>query len=227
MGDVPSSPAGIPAGLVAAATRLFGDKLDTAKAYAELLAGPAVERGLIGPREAPRLWERHLLNCAALSELMPDATSLADVGSGAGLPGVVLAIARPDCTVTLIEPLARRTAFLSEVIETLGLRNVQVVRGRAEEQRGRLAFPVVTCRAVASLDKLALWCLPLVVPGGRLLALKGASAATEVRVHQSAVTRSGGGNVSVLRCGTDVLPEPTTVVQVVAGRNTIKMGKVR
>ena len=118
--------------------------------------------GLIGPREAPRIWERHLLNCAAVAELIPEGATVVDVGSGAGLPGMVLAVARPDLTVTLVEPLARRTAFLTEAVASLGLEQTTVVRARAEECVGKLpAADVVTARAVAPLDRLAGWCLPL------------------------------------------------------------------
>ncbi|MFD0786389.1 16S rRNA (guanine(527)-N(7))-methyltransferase RsmG, partial [Micromonospora azadirachtae] len=124
----------MPVELADAARALFGDRLDIAAAYAELLATDGVLRGLIGPREAPRIWDRHLLNCAAVAERIPEGTEVLDVGSGAGLPGLVLAIARPDLAVTLIEPLARRTSFLIEAVDRLGLgESVRVFRGRAEE----------------------------------------------------------------------------------------------
>ena len=152
-----------------------------------LLATDGVVRGLIGPREVPRLWERHLVNCALLGLGVPRGVTVADVGSGAGLPGLVLAIGRPDLRVTLVEPLLRRTTFLTEAVEHLALANVEVVRDRAEALHGQRSFDVVTSRAVAPLDRLARWCLPLVVPGGRMLAMKGSSAADEV-------ARSGGGH---------------------------------
>jgi 16S rRNA (guanine527-N7)-methyltransferase len=180
-----------------------------------------VVRGLIGPREAPRIWDRHLLNCAAIAELVPTGATVADVGSGAGLPGIVLAVARPDLTVTLIESLARRAAFLSEAVSTLGLERVSVIRARAEECVGKLpAADVVTARAVAPLDRLAGWCLPLTAIGGRLLAVKGTSAAAELAEHASALTRLGGGHAVVRVCGASVLAEPTTVVEVVRERDT-------
>jgi 16S rRNA (guanine527-N7)-methyltransferase len=186
--------------------------------YAELLATEGVVRGLIGPREAPRLWERHLLNCAVVGEIIEKESSVVDVGSGAGLPGIVLAVARPDLAITLVEPMARRTAFLTEAVAVLDLAGpVRVVRARAEEYRGPGA-DVVTARAVAPLDRLAAWCLPLVAPGGRLLALKGASAADEVAEHRAAVGRLGGGEPVIRQCGAEVLDPPTTVVEIVRSR---------
>ncbi|MFG2101492.1 16S rRNA (guanine(527)-N(7))-methyltransferase RsmG [Micromonospora echinaurantiaca] len=225
-GGTPSpADAVLPPELAGAASTLFGDRLDLAAAYAELLATDGVVRGLIGPREAPRIWDRHLLNCAAVAERIPDGAAVLDVGSGAGLPGLVLAIARPDLTVTLIEPLARRTSFLVEAVQGLGLaKTVRVFRGRAEEAAAGdasaepLRGDVVTARAVAPLDRLAAWCLPLAVRGGRLVALKGASAAEEIAEHAAAVARLGGGEPTVHRCGEGVLDAPTTVVEVVRER---------
>ncbi|MFD2766285.1 16S rRNA (guanine(527)-N(7))-methyltransferase RsmG [Micromonospora eburnea] len=215
----------LPPELAEAARTLFGDRLDLAAAYAELLATDGVVRGLIGPREAPRMWERHLLNCAAMAERIPEGASVLDVGSGAGLPGLVLAIARPDLTVTLVEPLARRTAFLVEAVQQLGLtRTVRVLRGRAEEaaagtrDTAPLSADIVTARAVAALDRLAAWCLPLAVPGGRLVALKGASAAEEIAEHAGAVTRLGGGEPELHRCGVGVIDPPAVVIEVVRER---------
>jgi len=157
--------------------------------YVELLATDGVTRGLIGPREAPRLWERHVLNCAAVGEAVPTAASVADLGSGAGLPGLVLAIARPDLSVTLVEPLLRRTSFLDEVVAGLHLDNVVVRRGRAEELHGKERFDVVTARALAPLDRLLGWGLPLVAPGGVLLAMKGSSAAAEIEAASTVLAR--------------------------------------
>jgi 16S rRNA (guanine527-N7)-methyltransferase len=189
-------------------------------AYARLLVTDGVTRGLIGPREAPRIWDRHLLNCAALAELVPTDARVVDVGSGAGLPGIVLAIARPDVAVVLVEPLARRAAFLDEAIAGLGLDRASVVRGRAEELvpvRGRPRIDraeVVTARAVAPLDRLTAWCLPLVADGGRLLALKGESATEEAGVHAKAIARLGGGTPVVRQCGVGVIEPPATVVEI-------------
>ena len=223
---VPSAEdAALPAELAAAARTLFGDRLDLAAGYAELLATDGVVRGLIGPREAPRIWDRHLLNCAAVAERIPEGASVIDVGSGAGLPGLVLAIARPDLTVTLVEPLARRTSFLIEAVEHLGLaRMVRVFRGRADQAAtgetgvGPFSADVVTARAVAPLDRLSSWCLPLAVRGGRLIALKGAAAAEEIAEHAEAVARLGGGEPELRRCGVGVIDPPATVIEVIRER---------
>src|SRR5690349_12658888 len=164
-GPSPSTPPASPeppAPLLDVALTMFGDRLPLAVSYAELLCTDGVVRGLIGPREAPRIWERHMLNCAVVADLIPTGASVVDVGSGAGLPGMVLAVVRPDLAVTLIEPLARRTAFLTEAVAALGLDRTTVVRARAEECVGKLpGADVVTARAVAPLDRLAGWCLPL------------------------------------------------------------------
>ncbi len=198
-----------------AARSVFADRLDLAIAYAGWLADAGVVRGLIGPREAPRLWDRHLLNCAVIGELIETGASVLDVGSGAGLPGIVLAVARPDLSVVLVEPLARRSDFLTEVVDALGLADqVSVVRARAEEYPGP-PVDVVTARAVAPLDRLVGWCLPLARPGGRLLALKGSSAADEVAEHAAAVVRLGGGTPVLRSCGVGLIDPATTVVEVV------------
>jgi 16S rRNA (guanine527-N7)-methyltransferase len=187
-----------------AAGMVFGDRLGLAESYARLLAGPGVERGLVGPREPERIWDRHLLNCAALAPLLPAGARVVDVGSGAGLPGVVLAIRRPDLYVDLVESLRRRTDFLTEVVGALGLsERVRVVRGRVEDPEvvktvGDADW--VTARAVAPLDRLVGWCLPLLRPGGSLLALKGERAADELAEHAAAVRRRGGVHGRVLRC---------------------------
>lgn len=194
------------------AQNIFGDRLPVAEAYADLLATDGVTRGLIGPREVPRLWERHMLNCAVLGELIASDTAVIDVGSGAGLPGIPLAIARPDLRLMLVEPMLRRTTFLEEAVAALKLDNVTVFRGRAEDCD--VAAPVVTARAVADLGKLARWCLPLVVPGGELLAMKGSSAEEEITEHAKAVRKAGGGDATVVQCGVGVLEQPTTVVRV-------------
>lgn len=193
---------------------MFADHLPLAITYAELLATDGVTRGLIGPREAPRLWERHLLNSAVLTEVFADEKSVADIGSGAGLPGIAVAIRRPDLRVTLIEPLLRRTTFLEECVERLALANVEVVRARAEELHGERAFDVVTSRAVAPLDRLAKWSIPLLAPGGEMVAMKGASAPDELKAHRGAVHRLGGRSFAVERLGEDWLEQPTTVIRV-------------
>ena len=196
------------------ARRVFADHLPLAITCAELLAPGGVTRGLIGPREAPRLWERHLLNSAVLTEVFADEKSVADIGSGAGLPGIAVAIRRPDLRVTLIEPLLRRTTFLEECVERLALANVEVVRARAEELHGERAFDVVTSRAVAPLDRLAKWSIPLLAPGGEMVAMKGASAPDELKAHRGAVHRLGGRSFAVERLGEDWLEQPTTVIRV-------------
>jgi 16S rRNA (guanine527-N7)-methyltransferase len=196
----------------AAAAEVFGTRLPLAQRYAELLATAGVQRGLIGPREVSRLWERHLLNCAVLGELLDDATGLIDVGTGAGLPGMVLAVTHPELPITLIEPLARRVVFLEEAAAALGLANVRISRARAEELTGTVSAPVVTARAVAPLDRLARWTMPLVASSGRLLAVKGRSADEELATYAPAVRRLGGTGLRVVRCGTGLVDPPTTVI---------------
>lgn len=185
-------------------------------AYAELLATVGVQRGLIGPREAPRLWERHLLNCAALTELLPPAADVCDLGSGAGLPGVVLAIRRPDLQVTLVEPLLRRSTFLTEVVECLALTRVEVVRGRAEDLHGVRQFDIVTARALAPLPRLLAWSMPLVRPGGQLLALKGSGATAELRDAGAELRRWTSAPAEVVTVGGTEIAPLNTVVRVEA-----------
>ena len=197
---------------------MFGVRLALAEEYAGLLAGEATVRGLVGPREVPRLWERHLLNCAVVTDLIPEGSSVCDLGSGAGLPGIPLAIRRPDLHVNLLEPLLRRSTFLDFVVLKMGLSNVSVHRGRAEDVKGeagfQMAFDVVTSRAVAPLERLAGWSLPLARPGGHVLAMKGASAAEELERSRAAITRSGGTDPRVLSVGEPWVTPPTTVVQI-------------
>lgn len=194
-----------------------------ARRYAELLAGPGIERGLLGPREADRLWPRHLVNSAALTELLPSAAHVVDLGSGAGLPGIPLAIARPDLQVTLVEPLLRRANFLTECVEELELPNVAVRRGRAEELAGMLAGDVVVARAVARLDRLVGWAVPLTVPGGTVLAVKGGTVADELaevgltdrdgrQAPPPSWSRCGAVSVELCRCGERLAESPTIVV---------------
>lgn len=199
------------------AAAVFGDRLPVIEAYAALLAGAGVERGLIGPREAPRLWDRHLLNCAGLSELIEDGQVVLDIGSGAGLPGLVLAISRPDVQVVLVESLQRRATFLSEAVELLALRNVVVRRTRAEELHGKVIVDVVTARAVAPVDRLAGWALPLLEEGGRLLALKGEQAAVELAAAGAVLQRFGAAASDVVTVGSAELGTTATIVRVVRG----------
>ncbi|WKX10737.1 16S rRNA (guanine(527)-N(7))-methyltransferase RsmG [Streptomyces sp. NL15-2K] len=202
------------------AREVFGDRFADAVRYAELLAEAGVQRGLIGPREVPRLWERHLLNCAVLSEVVPEGVTVCDVGSGAGLPGIPLALVREDLKITLLEPLLRRTTFLTEVVELLGLDHVTVVRGRAEEVMGKLTpVHVVTARAVAPLDRLATWGIPLLRPYGEMLALKGDAAEEELKSAATALSKLGAVGTSILHVGEGVVDPPSTVVRVEVGES--------
>ncbi|MBC9714217.1 16S rRNA (guanine(527)-N(7))-methyltransferase RsmG [Streptomyces sp. TRM66268-LWL] len=202
------------------AREVFGERFDDAVRYAELLADAGVKRGLIGPREVPRLWERHLLNCAVLSEVVPEGVTVCDVGSGAGLPGIPLALVREDLKITLLEPLLRRTNFLSEVVELLGLDHVTVVRGRAEEVMGKLPpVHVVTARAVAPLDRLATWGIPLLRPYGEMLALKGDTAEEELNGAKAALAKLGAERTSVLQVGQGIVDPLSTVVRVEVGES--------
>jgi 16S rRNA (guanine527-N7)-methyltransferase len=203
-----------------AAVAVFGAELERVAAYAELLATDGTVRGLLGPREVPRLWDRHLLNCGVMADLLPPSARVVDVGSGAGLPGIVLALARPDTTVTLLEPMARRVTFLTECQERLRLANVSVRRGRAEERAVVAALAgadIVTARAVAPLERLVGWCLPLLRPGGQLLAMKGDTAEQELADAGPVLARFGGTAARVLQCGASVVSPPTTVVSVTRG----------
>jgi 16S rRNA (guanine527-N7)-methyltransferase len=196
------------------AIEAFHSNSPAIETYAEILRGRAVEWGLLGPREADRVWDRHILNCAALGELIPEGSTVVDVGSGAGLPGIPLAILRPDLIVTLLEPLLRRSMFLMEVVDELGLgERVTVVRERAEDHQGR--YDVVVARAVAPLDGLIRWCDPLRRPAGLLLALKGDSA--EAQIEQAAkVLRTRGLQAELLLARAHPDGEPARVVRVSA-----------
>ena len=193
---------------------LFGDKAGIAQRYADLLAGPGVERGLIGPREVDRIWERHILNSAVTVELFAEGELIVDIGSGAGLPGIPIAIARPDLKVLLVEPMLRRTEFLQMVAQEIGL-HVDVIRGRAEDVMVREQVGVADAavsRAVASLEKLARWSLPLLRPGGRMLALKGDRAGAELEESRRKLLGLGAQGLRVVRCGAGYVDPLTTVV---------------
>lgn len=194
------------------ARTVFGDRYELASKYVDILASRGVDWGLIGPREVDRLWTRHVLNSVALAGLVADGSSVLDVGSGAGLPGIPLAILRPDLRITLLEPLLRRYNFLAEVVAALGLTDaVTVLRGRAEDQHDQ--WQVVTARAVAALPKLLGWCLPLVASGGELLALKGESAEQEL-VESQGLLRSRGLVGEVVKASVDPDVPPTWVVRI-------------
>ena len=197
-----------------AAAALFGSALGRARRYAEILAGAGVERGLLGPREVDRLWDRHILNSAAVAELLDSGERIADIGSGAGLPGIPLALARPDLRLTLIEPLLRRSDFLREVADDLGL-EITIVRGRAEDRSVREQvgeMDAVVSRAVASLDKLTKWSVPLLRADGRMIAIKGERAEEEIQEHRRVMASLGAVDVRVMRCGADYLDPPATAV---------------
>jgi 16S rRNA (guanine527-N7)-methyltransferase len=201
---VPPSPAG--------AAELFGPALPAAIRYAALLCGPGVDRGIVGPAEAGRIWDRHLLNCAAIAQLVAPRSVIADVGSGAGLPGIVLALLLPEASVTLVEPLARRSAFLHECVAGLELTNVSVIRGRGEELAGDISADVVTARAVAPLDRLAPMCAGLARPGGKVLAMKGASAGAELTKARPVLIRLGVRDARVVEVSSAEGAATATVV---------------
>lgn len=193
-------------------SEVFKDRLLLAKKYHDLLATDGSTRGFIGPREVPRLWERHLINCAVIGDVMDEGATVVDVGSGAGLPGIPLAIARPDLQITLIEPLLKRSVFLQEVVDKLALDNVTVIRGRAEEgpiKKAVAGADIVTSRAVAPLGKLAKWSLPLVRRGGEMIAMKGESVHEELARDAADIKKAGGGKaqVEVVR-GTTIIRIP-------------------
>jgi 16S rRNA (guanine527-N7)-methyltransferase len=200
-----------------AAAKVFGPRLDLACRFASLLAADGVERGLLGPREVPRLWDRHLLNCAAVAELVPAGASVVDIGSGAGLPGIVLAMLVPEVRMTLLEPMLRRTTFLGECVAELGLGNVTICRARAEEMAGKLHADVATARAVAPLDRLAGLAAGVVRPGGTVLALKGRDAQAELAQAKPVLRRLRMRSAEVLAVGHGIVEPPTTVVRILAG----------
>jgi 16S rRNA (guanine527-N7)-methyltransferase len=198
------------------AAAVFGEALPLARKYADLLVGPGVERGVVGPAESDRIWDRHLLNCAAIARLIPVRSWVVDVGSGAGLPGIVLALLLPSARITLVESLARRVTFLEECVAELDLANVEIVRARAEDLAGQLAADVATARAVAPLDKLAGLCLGLVRPGGKVIAVKGASAEAELTRARPALARLGVTDARVSEVGSADGAATATVVMFTA-----------
>jgi 16S rRNA (guanine527-N7)-methyltransferase len=197
----------------ASARAVFGDRLALAEHFAEILADTGTAHGLIGPREVPILWDRHLLNCAVVHEAFPAGATICDIGSGAGLPGLALAIARPDLRLHLVEPMLRRTQWLQAAIDALGLTGCTVHRGRAEDLHGELSVPYATARAVARIDKLARWTFPLLEPGGTLVALKGSQASEELAAEEPALRRLGMTSARVVEYGANVLEVPTMALE--------------
>lgn len=212
--------AALPPPVPVVAEGVFGARADDAARFVAMLSGDGVERGVIGPREVDRLWERHLLNSAVLGEVIPPGCRVLDVGSGAGLPGIALALARPDLTIALLEPMARRVDWLQEVVEGLDL-PIEVHRGRAEDRPVSSDWDVVAARAVAPLGRLTRWCLPLARPAGQLVALKGASAREEVSRDRAEIRRAGGDGIQVVECGASLLEPPATVVIVSRRRGDV------
>ncbi len=208
----------------AGAAEVFGDRLVLAERFTAILTDSGVSHGLIGPREVPRLWERHVLNCAVIHQAIAMDQMVIDVGSGAGLPGLALAIVRPDLEVHLVEPMLRRTSWLSMAVAELELTNVSVHRGRAEQFWGILSAPVVTARAVARLSDLATWCLPLLLPGGSLLAIKGSSVAEELEADRAVLRRLGAVDEVIESFGSGAVDQETTVVRVVLGDHPVRRG---
>ena len=211
-----------PSGLVlpptpAAAAHIFGPRWELAERYVALLADTGITHGLIGPREAPRLWDRHVLNCAVVAPHFAADSTVIDIGSGAGLPGLVFAIARPDLTLVLIEPLARRCRWLETAVATLGLTNVVIHNVRAEGVVGVCRAPYVTARAVARIDALARWSFPLLEANGRLVALKGQSAQQELAQEEASLKRLGAVETGVTTFGAGVLEPPTQVMIIRVG----------
>jgi 16S rRNA (guanine527-N7)-methyltransferase len=211
----------------AGAASIFGERLAMAERFTAILAASGVSHGLIGPREVPRLWERHVLNCAVIHPAIAQGEMVIDVGSGAGLPGLALAIARPDLDLHLVEPMLRRTNWLSMAVADLGLTNVSVHRGRAQEFWGTLTAPVVTARAVARLGELARWCLPLLHPGGSLLAIRGAGVTEELDADRAVLRRLGAVTEVIESFGSGVVDPTTTVLRVVRGDHPARFAVVR
>ncbi|MEO7752969.1 MAG: 16S rRNA (guanine(527)-N(7))-methyltransferase RsmG [Terracoccus sp.] len=204
----------------ASASVLFGRQTALAEQFVAILADTGISHGLIGPRETPRLWDRHVLNCGAVGAAIPGTAAgqrVIDVGSGAGLPGIALAIARPDLELHLVEPLARRTGWLSGTVAQLGLENVTVHTARAEDLWDRLDADWVTARAVSRIVQLAEWTLPLLRPHGQLIAIKGSRAETELAETRTALTRLGAVEAVVEQLGVGIIDEPTTIIRLTIG----------
>jgi 16S rRNA (guanine527-N7)-methyltransferase len=201
----------------AVASEIFGDGIELARLFADQLFEHGEARGLIGPLEPPRLWSRHILNSAVIAEAFTAGTRVADIGSGAGLPGLVLAIARPDVSWVLIEPMERRVAWLNEQTNLLGLDNVVVVRERAEDYADTAAFDAVTARAVSALRTLIPLTAPLVRRGGELILMKGASVESEISAAEKQIRKFRLHDVRVERFGESILDQPTTVFRAVVG----------
>lgn len=199
------------------AAAVFGSQLGQAEAYVRLLADTGISHGLIGPREAPRLWDRHVLNSAVVAPLFDVGATVADIGSGAGLPGIPLAIARPDLQLTLVEPLQRRVFWLRATLEELGLTNVTVHHGRAESLWSAGGFTYATARAVAATAELARITLPLLSENGRLHALKGDRAELELTRDQGALAALGAVDWQITRWGAGVVEPETVVLSVMVG----------
>lgn len=198
------------------ASEIFGAQIDGARAFTRNLAIHGEEYGLIGPLELPRLWTRHILNCAVVSPLLRPGR-VGDVGSGAGLPGLVLAIARPDVEFVLIEPMERRVNWLRSQVAELELANVTVVRDRAQDVKVSPALDQLTARAVSAFGKLIPMCAPLVRPGGELVLMKGAAAANEITAAEKPIRKFKLSNVEVLELGGGLLPEITRVIRATVG----------
>ena len=198
----------------AAAATVFGERVGLARSYVAALATDGIVRGLIGPRESGRLWSRHVLNSVVIADLIEPGARVVDIGSGAGLPGIPLAIARPDCRIDLVEPLERRAAFLREIVEMLELQHCRVVRGRAEDVVAECGgAQVVTSRALAPLHRVAVWSEPLIAIGGWMLALKGQSAAEELARDRPAMIATGLIDAEVVTVGTGIVDPATLVVR--------------
>ena len=219
----PPGPMPAPAPPVAAQA-IFGESLPLVRRFAAELADTGVSHGLIGPREVPILWDRHLLNCAVFHQAFPHGVEVVDIGSGAGLPGLVLAIVRPDLRLHLVEPMLRRTTWLEATVRALGLDNVEVHRGRAEELRGQISVPFATARAVARIDKLAGWTFPLLADEGTLVALKGARAAEELTAQEKGLRRLGMASGRVRSYGADLLAVPSITLELTVGARATGRG---